>query len=900
LPISIAAALSACGGGSNVRENPPPAVTPQPAVDAHLTITGADEAQKKGYTGEGVRIGVVDTGVNRNHPALQGRVVANLNWIDPGSNDLSVDDVNGHGTTVAQIAAGQAVGDWPGGIAPNAEIVSVRFLGDTGSDGGLGLPPDQELAGINQQLIDQNVKIMNNSWSGLLMMWLDVSATETLAHSYRPFIEDHGGLVVFAAGNQNEADPSFIASLPSRQGPGNSKPAADLEKGWLVVVATETENPTQLASYSNNCGVAKNYCLAAPGTVTYTDPASGNELLYGTGTSFAAPMASGAAALVWEAYPYFSNDLVRQTLLGTATDIGFPGVDTVYGYGLLNAEKAVQGPAKFDWGDVTVEFDDIRSEWFNDISGAGGLTKRGTGLLAIRSTDNTYTGDTRVEGGTLFVGGLRGSNVSIGDAGTFVAGGAITGNVTNAGTFQIGESRVTLTGDYQQSSSGNLAMVVGDQLNVTGTARIAGGVHVLGKRDYVGLGSEYRVLQAGELVGRFDRVTAANNVYLIAGMTYRNNGAFITLNRLDVAATAAMFTDITPAAMEAAVRVENAFQAIDASRAGNGSVGDDFVRAAGEFQHTASPQQAAAALRSLSGKLHAEASAMTFDTIDMQRRALSSRFDQLQQTPRALGAWSRQLGVTGQGGYGRSDFSTSGWMMGSDQRFGNAIAGAAFSQTLSNNKATMESGRSRDRQVQGQLYAGTTGANGYALGQVGFGRYSRNIDRYLQLGAASSWVGSQYSGDFVTASVETGRRFDLGKMALTPYVGADYSRVANAGFSERGASGFGLKMRDFISQRTQAIAGIRGERAWRRWGVRAYAEWQQTLDSSGMDVDASFVGVDTWSSLSGLQPARSGGLAGVYVDSWLSVNSRLSFGYDHGFGPRGETNQASARFEFNF
>ena len=84
---------------------------------------------------------------------------------------------------------------------------------------------------------------------------------------------------------------------------------------------------------------------------------------------------SGAAALVWEAFPYFDNDLVRQTLLGTATDIGDAGVDPVFGYGLLNIADAVQGPGRLDWGQVVADFDAGTSTWSNDITGAGGITK---------------------------------------------------------------------------------------------------------------------------------------------------------------------------------------------------------------------------------------------------------------------------------------------------------------------------------------------------------------------------------------------------------------------------------------------------------------------------------------------------------------------------------------------
>src|SRR5690606_10039668 len=119
------------GGGGNVRSDspdPPPSggggggggggSQTQPAIDDHLVLTGADAAHAGGHRGAGVTIGFVDTGINRNHPTLAGRVLQNFVHIDAGHNDLSVDDKVGHGTTVAQLAAGGAFGLWPGGIAP--------------------------------------------------------------------------------------------------------------------------------------------------------------------------------------------------------------------------------------------------------------------------------------------------------------------------------------------------------------------------------------------------------------------------------------------------------------------------------------------------------------------------------------------------------------------------------------------------------------------------------------------------------------------------------------------------------------------------------------------------------------------------------------------------------------
>ena len=63
------------------------------------------------------------------------------------------------------------------------------------------------------------------------------------------------------------------------------------------------------------------------------------------GSSFAAPIVTGTAALIKEKYPWMTGDLIRQTILSTATDIGKKGVDEDFGWGLLNIGKALNGPA---------------------------------------------------------------------------------------------------------------------------------------------------------------------------------------------------------------------------------------------------------------------------------------------------------------------------------------------------------------------------------------------------------------------------------------------------------------------------------------------------------------------------------------------------------------------------
>src|SRR5690606_14004234 len=269
--------------------------------------------------------------------------------------------------------------------------------------------------------------------------------TDDIAEEYRPFIHDNDGLVVFATGNESFSDPTDMASLPSQLGPNGTRPAADLEKGWIAVAALATDSPTQLASYSNACGIAMSYCMVAPGDVVVTgkdDGPTSPSYFQWKGTSLAAPLVSGAAALVWEAFPYFDNDLVRQTLLGTAQDLGEPGTDEVFGNGLLDIGAAIRGPSRLDWGDVTVRIDSGSSTWSNELFGNGDLIKEGEGTLYL-DNDATFDRGIRIRGGSLYSAGQINAHVGVNPGATFGFGTGIEGTLDNQRWVQVTSENTT-------------------------------------------------------------------------------------------------------------------------------------------------------------------------------------------------------------------------------------------------------------------------------------------------------------------------------------------------------------------------------------------------------------------------------------------------------------------------
>lgn len=905
---AVAAGLVACGGGGggkSVRVDPPPAALPPPVVYAaeprysdHLNLTNTGAAHAAGLSGAGVIIGVVDSGINRNHPALQGRVLANLIYISSNGNNLSVDDVDGHGTAVAQVAAGTAFGSWPGGIAPGAQLVSARIISDKPpSDDGSGQGNEVSgalgLKSIHQDLINRGVRVMNNSWGGLY--WTNLSATAPIADEYRPFIATHGGLVVFATGNEGRANPSSMAALPSQPGANGTTPGADLERGWLAVTAVDPTNINSLDKgsdgtvYANACGVAMRYCLAAPGTVI----ATGTNDLYNNptywrwkGTSFAAPQVSGAAALVWQKFPYFNNDMVRQTLLGTAKDIGALGVDSIFGYGLLDVGAAVRGPARFDWGDVVVSFAGT-SAWSNPISGGGGLVKQGSGRLEL-TQPNSYLGATRVQGGTLASFFTVPGDASVSSGANLELRGGVVGNLDNLGTVSTKTTASHVVGgNYHHGSNARFAFEVGAPLQVTGQATIDGGdAQVTGIAQGYTRSSRESVLTAGGGVfGRFSTLSAGSGVFLQATLGYDPNTIWLDITRLDVTATAASM-GFTAASLSSAERVEGAFSAIDdgAVPGGAGTGGGlDFLAAAGQIQRSPTAMAAERTLESLSGDLHGADTAYALMAMEGSRHALEARLDARDATSSANAWWDR-LGAQRQSS-SHLGIDAQGWVMGHDYRLGEGWSvGGAFAEMLGQGFRGDRADRERNRQVEGQLYAQWQFGDSYLLGRVSHGVMERQARRDVLLGDMSFGVGSDYDNRYTSMGLQLGQRWTMGDGGLTPYVGLQSVRMTREGFTEEGAAGFGLSTHASTFEASQALAGLRFDHQWwagaTQLGINGRVEWQRTLSQSGNDINARFTGIDVWSPIDGETLARDIGMLGVGLQARLPHLGLMRLGAD--------------------
>lgn len=914
--VCLSLGLAACGGGGGSKSGgagivvtPPPPTTPttptepDPPIDAQIALTNVAAAHAAGFTGNGVAIGIIDSGVTSTHPALTGRVTARLTYVDPSTNNTGVDDVVGHGTAVAEIAAGRAFGKFAGGVAPDATIISARIINDKeptddGSGQGNQATSADPLGTVNGDVIARGARILNNSWGGVYWDASDTAATKSFHDAYAPFTAGH--LFVFAAGNSGEANPSTVAALPSR--------APDIEAGWLTVVALDSNNPTQMATYSNRCGVAMNYCLAAPGDVivaSATSTAANTSYEVWKGTSLAAPQVSGAAAVVMQAFPALGVNAVRQIILGTADDLGAAGPDAVFGYGRLNVGRAIRGPATFDWGNfdaATAAGQD--AAFLNDIKGAGGLNVSGNGKLTLSGT-NTYAGTTNVTGSATLESmlGVPGA-VTISGTANLIAHGDIGGSVNNAGQLTTLDTSTHITGDFTQTANGRLSQKLGAPLIVSGTASLAGDFYIAGAISGYTVTSHQQVIAANAISGAFATQTPAAGVFLSAQLQYLPKEVWVDTTQLSITQVATTSMSQSVAAVSSAQRLDGAFAQINASLASGSptaaAMDERTLLAAGSIQQSSTQQVAQASLESLSGQLYAASTAVTLAGIDAGNDALINHLDQ----QGATGAWTQSLGSQGglsRAGFGNVGFNLDGALVGNDVKIGhNGFAGVAVSQMRSTGQLSGSVDRQTNRATEGMLYAGSRGANWYGVGRFGFGSFHGDTQRLLRLGDQGAFAGTDDSGHYNVAYGEFGYRTNMGAFTLTPYANAQFASIRRAGFQELGGDGFGLAANGQTTSRWQAGFGLRAGSSWLtsygKLRIDAKLGWQNAFATKGEVFSARYNGIAQWAPVEGIGLSRRAGTAGFTMGMDLSERSQIGIDVDQRFADRDHSRSASASF----
>jgi Subtilase family len=296
-----------------------------------LEVIEASSAYAAGGTGEGILVGVIDTGIDRDHPEFAG-------VIDDDSIDIvaggaaTLGDVDGHGTAVAGVIAARRNKALSHGVAFAADLLVVR-ADAPGSCPGACAFDQADVASATDYAVDHGARVINYSLGGAGT--LDGALGDALERAVAA-----GRIVVLSAGNEGDDDPIFPAIF-----------AGTSEARGRAIAVGALDVDGDIADFSNRAGSSKRYFLVAPGVDILAPELDGDAALV-SGTSFAAPHVTGAVALLLDAAPFLSSREVVELLLETATDLGAPGTDDVYGRGLLNLAAALgpQGPLTIPLG----------------------------------------------------------------------------------------------------------------------------------------------------------------------------------------------------------------------------------------------------------------------------------------------------------------------------------------------------------------------------------------------------------------------------------------------------------------------------------------------------------------------------------------------------------------------
>lgn len=343
-----------CGGGGSGSGSSID-YTPEYNNQSGLAIIGAASANNSGYTGSGVKVSVVDSGIATSHSEFNGKTFTGNSYV---SGKSQYADVNGHGSHVAGIIAAKKDGVGMRGVAYGVtSIVSQRIANDAGS---ISLT-DSTWASVVDSDRTLNVDFSNNSWGSSTIQIDEIDSTwvsnniPTTATAYQNAVAADT-VFVYGVGNEGlgaNTEPSYQAGLPAV--------VDNIEAGWIAVMSVDANKKE--TGYTQRCRSAADWCVVAPGggdtqstQGIYSVSSSGGYTRL-SGTSMAAPHVTGMLALIKDRFSSsLTNQQVRTRLLNGASYTGLVTYGGTAASSLTTAQKlSVFGKGLINYGNSVAQ-----------------------------------------------------------------------------------------------------------------------------------------------------------------------------------------------------------------------------------------------------------------------------------------------------------------------------------------------------------------------------------------------------------------------------------------------------------------------------------------------------------------------------------------------------------------
>jgi len=289
-----------------------------------------------------VTVALIDTGIDGAHPEISGKLTGTSRAFTPttsptASNNQPPTPACNHATRAAGVAAAASDnGAGVAGISWLAKLLSLKVFDDGDClDDCADQSPPTHVCGTTENAIaaaiDDVVNKHNTATYGKVVINISLGSVGSCSSALQT-------AVTAAVVTPPASDRLLIFSSAGNEGYGYIDSPANCT-GVYAVGATDSQD--NLASFSNTDPVMATKGLTAPGVGVYTTDIGGG-YASATGTSFSSPMTAGLAALVWSARPSFTAAQVFDTLKNSADDLGAPGPDGDFGYGRINAMKALR------------------------------------------------------------------------------------------------------------------------------------------------------------------------------------------------------------------------------------------------------------------------------------------------------------------------------------------------------------------------------------------------------------------------------------------------------------------------------------------------------------------------------------------------------------------------------